>query len=349
MKPDQQQPPREDPKTRGLRRTIKELQRENRNLKLEIDDRELVRAMLKDAIDCVGPIHVPPKIKIGDKRKARVSQVQLLSDFHVGLSVEGSEIEGLNRYNWQICQARAWRLVEATIGWAKDEGQHQIEELVVPILGDMVNGFLREESIRYDEFEPPVQMVRAGTLIGEMIREWAGHFPKVRVFAWATDNHSRMTKKVIAAGRGKWSLGWTVNEIARQVSSGCTNVEFVNVDSIKQVFPIQGWRFLGQHGNDFRSWMGLPFYGMRRAHGNEALARQGTGQEYDFMVTGHFHQGFWLPPNHIGNGSLCGLTAHDHAEIRATRPAQVGFLVHPSYGFYNLTPFGEGRKCPRKK
>lgn len=330
--------PTDSAATRALRRQVKELTIKAARATQRAEDHEIMVEMLRDTIERCAPVRVPPEPR-STKHSRSISMVGIWSDWHGGAVVEPSEVENLNAYNWEICQAGAWRVTQALPRWRDDESTHRVDELVLLILGDMINGMLHLEDLVYNEFEPPVQVVKVGELQAELIRYLAGRFNRVRVIALDTDNHSRRTKKPIAAGRGKWSDGYTVNQITRIKLEQLTNVRFDSVKEIKTVVDIQGKKFLCQHGNDIRGWNGLPFYGFRRALGNEAIIRMNRPtMRFDYMVTGHFHEPFWLPM-HIGNGCLAGVTTYDHTCVRAAAPVQFGLLVHPKWGVFNATPF----------
>lgn len=331
----------------ALRRELADTRAALDKAEFELDSREVLVKTLQHTIERVGPAPLKVNPDFGKGRKP-ITCVLSIGDWHVGANQKASEVEGLNKYNWKICQSRVGTIVKVLLEWVECQRKsYAIEECYVLGLGDLINGLIHEELNIYNEFEPPVQAVKAGHLLTSLCKELASYFKKVSVYSLATDNHSRITKKPFAAGRGLWSFGYIVNEIAKIALEATPNVDVHNIESIKRVVDIAGWKWLIQHGNDIKS---AGFWGitnaMERRRAVEAIIRMNNPHiAFDYMMQAHYHIPYEIG-NILGNGSLIGTTTYDHANGRFARPCQMAGLVHPDHGLFNkitIWPAGSPR------
>ena len=121
----------------------------------------------------------------------------------------------------------------------------------------------------------------------------------------------------------------------------CNNIRVQHAEGIKLLAEVAGWRFLLEHGDLFKSWMGIPFYGIQRGRGREAVRRMNTDLGFHYQAIGHWHVPTMLEGSTIINGSLSGTSEFDHGAGRHANPAQVAFMVHPTRGLFNMTAFTE--------
>jgi hypothetical protein len=337
----------EESKERVFRREVGDLNRKLSKLSEQVSQKSIFDDNIKDSIKRVHPIDLqyrPSK----DKSKPSVSLVITLGDWHIGADVKPEETQGFGHFNFDVATKRLKNLISAIVNWVSDLRQSaNIDECVILGLADYIDGLIHDEIRIYSEFAPPEQVTRAGYLLAEFCRQIAGHFKKVRIHSLSTDNHSRLTKKPMMQGRADWSLGFLVNEFARVALEDVKNLEFHIINAIKGLVEVQNHKFLIEHGNDIKSQMGIPYYGIQRVQGREAMRRMNTpDQTFDYHVIGHYHTPAFMG-NFIMNGALCGATVFDHSLALNARPCQVAFLVHPKWGLYNFVPFwlDATRKC----
>ena len=121
-------------------------------------------------------------------------------------------------------------------------------------------------------------------------------------------------------------------------------VKFVIDPALFRYVDILGWRFVFSHGDETRSWMQIPFYGLRR----DFAAKQAINvyvhsggdltsavQPVNYKVVGHFHTGGIIPDNLgdiIMNGTLKGIDEFSFAKGYVYRPFQFLFGVHREHG-----------------
>lgn len=297
-----------------------------------IDESDRVDSIL-GTLDSLGPSK-PYKPGTAIAGRPKVSAVLCVNDWHTGLRVRPDEVQGYNGYSWAIQEQRVFQLIDDLKRWiALHRKAYDIQELVVLGLGDMIDGTIHLEQLMANEFAPPEQALRAGRLLATMLHNLTDLAPSVRCHCLTTDNHSRLTAKVMASGRGEWSWGAVVAGTAESMLRDST-VQFHNIKTIKMEVKINDRLFLCEHGNDVRGWMGLPHYGIERLKHREQARRAAAGkQPYDYFIMAHFHNLVVLEDSMICP-ALCGTTPYDHASARHAKPGQVAFLVG-RHGWFN--------------
>jgi hypothetical protein len=213
-----------------------------------------------------------------------------------------------------------------------------IDELVILCVGDFISGNIHKELEMTNEFSAPRQSVKAGGLLADLLQFLSPHFESVRVECQGADNHARLYPKPMAKGKAEHSYNVVVYSTMQDRCANLKNVAFNIPEGMKNVVLIQDTRFLTQHGDIVRGWMGTPHYGVERENNRERIKRQvirklGLDIDYDVMVIGHFHAFDWQERT-IMNGSLSGTSEYDHACGRFALPHQISFLVHPTHGVH---------------
>lgn len=331
----------EKPSRRELLRQIKSLRAELKNARRALENRDELLDALREAIDQVEPVNLPRARRSPGKNAHEVSSVLLFGDWHIGAVVRPDEVENTNEYNYRTACYRLASILEGFIRWSRNCG-HDVRTCHVVCLGDLIDGLIHDELNIYAEFEPVIQVVRAANMLSTAVNKLSEHFDKVTVDSLATDNHSRMTRKPFYKGRGAWSLGRLVNELAMARLEPNRRVVFRSIDALKTTVDISGKKFLIEHGDSVRAYMGIPYYGLERLRGREAGHRMRSGaSDFDYLVVGHWHTPAFIG-NILINGALVGTTPYDHAVGRYSRPCQCAMLVHPRHGIFNWLPlFGD--------
>jgi len=155
---------------------------------------ELLEETIADLAPVFKTVKIPQPTKEIKKEKAQVA-IAPLSDTHIGDRVEGDQMIGLNSYNVDIFNRRLY-------GWANQIVQlvelrrnyAPINELVIPMLGDMISGDIHDELARTNIDNCMGQMIRGANLIGQALMFLASHFSEIRV-PCVVGNHGRMTRK----------------------------------------------------------------------------------------------------------------------------------------------------------
>ena len=265
-----------------------------------------------------------------------VSLVADLSDLHIGEVVNPAEVEGLNEFNWTIAQDRIFQYAKNLVKWsAVQRRAYPIDELVVLAKGDYISGSIHKELEATNEFPAPVQAVNAGHLIGEFVSRLTPHFDRVRFIGVGADNHGRLQPKPQAKQKAQNNYSYVVHAVTKAYLKEHKNIEFIESEGMKYLADIQGWKFLIEHGDGLKGWAGLPFYGMQRGMGKEALRRMGNDLGFHYWSMGHWHTPSIVEGRILINGSLSGTSEFDHMCGRHADPCQVSYLVHPAWGLFN--------------
>lgn len=274
------------------------------------------------------------------KPSRAVIPVIKFSDWHVGEFINEKETEGFGQYNWATAQRRVSQLVDSFLAWVTTQRSgYKIDECTIFCEGDYISGDIHQELLVTNEFPLPVQTANAGLLLGEAIARLAPHFEKVTVYEVGADNHSRLQPKPQFKQKATNSMSYLVHVIANAYLAKHKNVGIITAEGIKHLAIVAGKKFLIEHGDTTKAWMGIPYYGLERTRAREATRRMNTDIGFDYQSIGHWHVPGIVSGNILMNGSLSGTTEFDHGCGRHSPPSQVAFLVHPIYGVFNFTPF----------
>lgn len=305
--------------------------------------RRALEATIVEAVRAADPYPRIPIIPRGTESPYPMAAVADLSDLHIGEVVQPAETEDWGAYNWAIAQARLFKYSEKLVGWvAMHRHSFIVDDLYILGKGDYVSGGIHDELAQTNEFPPPVQAVNAGTAIGEFLLRLAPHFKNVIFVGVGADNHGRLTRKPRAKLKASDNYSYVVHAIAQKYASHVSNLQFLLADGMKWVQEIAEHRFLIEHGDTIKMWMGIPHYGIERSKAREASRRMGSpSREFDYYSIGHFHTPC-VNGNILINGSLSGTSEFDHACGRLSHPSQCSYLVHPRYGIFDWTPWTLG-------
>ena len=272
-----------------------------------------------------------------------------LSDTHVGEQVYKEQMRNLNEYNFDIFNKRMY-------GWTNQILKHAsyrrkiapVDELVVPMLGDMISGDIHEELARSNHMNNIEQMIRGASIIAQALMYLAPHFTKIRV-PCVIGNHGRMTRK--PPMKDKY-MDWDYM-LYQWVATFCKNqdnLEFHVPKSFLTTFKVYDKVVLIMHGD---SISGAGSSGSITAaisklrsvfQYRKALQREiedamddDAAIEFDSVMIGHFHR---IDEIDIGTGELhiCGtMKGPDEFALQrlhaATKPKQLVTYWHPKYGY----------------
>lgn len=319
-----------------LRTRVRELESKLKWERDQTGEQRIITLALTEAIEAA----TPGKMVYKPNRKAGapITHVMQLTDLHNGEVTPKDEVDGFGEFNPEIFTQRLNKLASSVVDvtTVKRSGYH-IPHLHILGTGDYISGDIHEELKVTNAYPAPVQAVRAGYDIGEMIATMAPHFEKVTCDFITLDNHGRMTRKNQAAQGGENNWGYVVAHIIRQYLRRFDNVEVKIHAKASALVPIGSERYLLFHGHQIKGWAGLPYYGFDRRVAMEAVKRMGA-PETDFtkLTMGHFHVAVDAP-NWIIGGSLSGTNAFDHSCGRHSRAHQTSWLVHPDHGQFDFT------------
>jgi len=293
--------------------------------------REAVREVAS-AFPPVPPVFVP---RAGDSPHVEEAVLQL-SCWHYGEVVSEEETAGFGSYNIAMAQARAQYLTECVIDLAVDhhKGEH-IRKLWVVDLGDNISGNIHEE-LRVTNERPIIpQTLGVSLLLALSLRDLAGAFDEVELIG-LPGNHPRTQQKPVHKQKASDSFDRMVYETVGLLTSEIKNIKVTIPGSFFYRVAINDWYFLFMHGDNIRSWMNLPMYGMYRADANMTKLYASKELFYRYLGLGHFHVGGNLPS--VGGEILMtgSLKGSDEFSIDALHtgadPRQLFYGVHHKRG-----------------
>ena len=286
------------------------------------------------------------KTPFGQQKQIMVAP---LSDTHVGEQVYKEQMRNLNEYNFDIFNKRMY-------GWANQLLKHAsyrrqiapVDELIIPMLGDMISGDIHEELARSNHMNNMEQMIKGASVIAQALMYLAPHFTKITV-PCVVGNHGRMTRK--PPMKDKY-MDWDYM-LYQWVSTFCKNQENLNFHIPKSfitTFKVHDKVVLIMHGDSISgagssgSITGAiaklrSVFQYRKALQREIEEAMDDDAEIEFdsVMIGHFHR---IDEVDIGTGELhiCGtMKGPDEFALQrlhaATKPKQLVTYWHPQYGY----------------
>jgi len=284
---------------------IFKLQAENAHLR---EERNLARRQLKTAAKTHGLFQavademeerITPMLALPSQRpqfkpvSGGVTEhlVMHISDGHHDQVVTRDDTGGLEEYNFPISMCRAERLVDSTLKWTQQTlaPQFKFPSLTVLAYGDHTSGEIHGAASR-SYFRNCFKNSHAiGQLHALMYRDLAPYFDQVNVI-YVPGNHGRRSnKKDYHGAHDNWD--YLIGVSARQYCRGVDNISFQIPNSFSACVDIGGVGFHISHGDDVKSQLGIPWYGLeKRRHRLMALEGIRQGVPIRYFCCGHFHR-----------------------------------------------------------
>lgn len=339
-----------DAKTESLVGQLDFYKRRAKALKKQIGNRQSWFDELQEIVSVLQTRPVPvPDLELNPKGKTDHVIVLDASDWHYGAdTVSTGQLGIFPVYDPVIATAAINAIFERTVKLAKKwESYMNVVAVVLNMKGDLVeHAFLRDGHRGRVAFGPPRQVFELVQILNANIKMLAEHFPKVHVTC-VGGNHGRSDKK-FGAGLPNESYDWLVGKTIGLLMENQPNVEVYVPDCWYVFHRIWNSLMISFHGENIRSWAGIPWYGIKRAVQNVTamtslemksrlamLDRESvlTVEQFlammlepDVVSVGHFHTPQdWLEMgiNVVANGALIGVTEHSAKNIqRTTMPCQ---------------------------
>jgi UDP-2,3-diacylglucosamine pyrophosphatase LpxH/transposase-like protein len=278
------------------------------------------------AIESHQPVFSAPKLaKLKGKSCVLVA---LFSDLHYGEVVSEDETLSVGCYDAEVARRRTHEYAQKISKFIDRTGAR---EVVVYFLGDIVSGDIHEELSVTNAVPITEQALSAGELMAEFVAA-ISQKAKVRAFC-VVGNHGRLRKRYYYKQKQVLNMDWLAYKFAERLVDG---VEFVIPRSPWMISEVLGTKFLLIHGDQVRSWAGIPWYGLTREVLRRRVLGADVGHDFDHLVMGHFHIPAVIPIQQsrcFVNGSLKGGDEYSLGAIAsASRPAQLLLEVTEKLG-----------------
>lgn len=287
--------------------------------------------MFKETIQALKPIAAPPIKPPKAKTSSPHAMGALLSDLHIGEVVDPLQTGGLGQYNMALFNRRSGLWAEKILELVDlRRSRLYIPTLNIPWLGDVVSGDIHEELSRTNEVNVIGQMAEGAYVMANRIAQLAPHFERI-VMEGYPGNHGRMTKKPPSKEQYvNWD--YIAYQMIAMFLKGHKNVSFEIGKAFYGTFEMEGYKFLGLHGDSIRGWAGLPWYGIERAVLKLRQLLDLKRERFDYVVLAHFHDPVDTM-RFLVNGDWKGSDEYSISKLHTGgQPTQTVFYVHKAFG-----------------
>lgn len=268
------------------------------------------------------------------------SAVLELSDTHIGAFVRPDQTLTFGKYDFPTFLSRLKYLEETIISIVENHITTPVPELVIAVLGDMLDGALGHSN-ECGQVDPMFNQFFAGAhALSQFIRNLAPHFPRLRVYD-VVGNHTRFQNQKRMPTKNKHSnfdkfLYAMIRELVRDIK----NVEWEFTPQPFQVFEVQGFTFFAGHGENLKGGdkaLGIPNHSVGRLVSTTSqLFTKHEMRSPNYYLFGHLHRPIQLPHatgDVIINGGFVGMDEYGLNEMfTPSEPMQKLFFMHPAYG-----------------
>jgi DNA repair exonuclease SbcCD nuclease subunit len=297
---------------------------------------QIILEHLTEAIAALPSVKVkPPYFSASGNRRSPMSLVGHLSDFQYGEVVDPEQVLGFNRYDSEIAARRLYQFEQLVLTSLDVIGRaHPVPELRLLMLGDMVSGSIHNELAETNDHDLYEQWANLALLLAQFVLRLAARFERV-VVEGVPGNHGRTTVKPVAKDRYvNWD--YLMYQTLSLMMANQQNVTCRFPRSPLMTTEIQGKTFLVFHGDEIKSWQGIPWYGIERAIARLRELFQAKGVMFDYAALGHMHN--WAALERaVGqtmvNGSLVGGSEYSIGRLFSTSPpTQALYFMHSEHG-----------------
>jgi hypothetical protein len=268
-------------------------------------DRERERADAMLSLQGLEARRLPTATTAKRKRHA-ASMVVLLSDIHCEEVVRSEQVNGLNHFDLDVCEARLAELQERFLTMlAHERNLCDIDRVVLWLGGDLISGMIHPELAEENSLHPLAAIRWVGERLRGFIDAAADNAKDVFV-ATSCGNHGRTTEKLrtneadtsyehhlyltMRAAERRKNVSWQIGE---------GHLNYVDLD---------GFRIRFCHGHAVRFQGGI---GGIHVPLNKAIAAWDATERADLTCLGHWHQFSWSRSGrYVSNGSVIGHSAY---------------------------------------
>lgn len=296
---------------------------------------DMIIDSIKNAIR-VRPYYKPKRFEVNHNLNySEETIVLMISDIQAGTYISKESTGGLNEYNWDILEKQFDKLY---YGLEEIVTRHKmvapIKSLHVHLIGDIVEGWdiFRGQANNLDH-DIGSQLLDIVDLIADFLDRARTLFEHIHVVG-VPGNHGRIGKR--GENLHYVNYDYIVYMMVKKILSKYHEFTWQITKSWWQVDKIYDYNFLMFHGDDIKSWQGIPYYGIDRAAKNYRELLETIKIKYDYMEIGHFHMPSELPGVTVEkfiNGCWPGGSIYAMKGLGTSSvPIQKLFAVHPKQG-----------------
>lgn len=281
---------------------------EEKNRNLERENNELIKnSIVEDVILSTYEERLNRGLFIDGNKNIKVKPyktsvrnkeaILMLSDFHLGETIEAIEMHGINEYNSSIMVERLDRIFFYFLHYCK---KYDVSKINILLLGDLLSGCHHDELKKTNEFDDVSGMFFLQEYLMNKFIEIEEHFTEIKVEI-LVGNHSR-----IPEGKPEFKKSAILNYeyiLARQLEMAFDLIQKPNKEkkikinvnqSLFNVINVADRKFLITHGhmlsNGSNSFAGIPYYGLSMSASKLSGAfKQFEHLTFDDILMGHLH------------------------------------------------------------
>lgn len=267
------------------------------------------------------------------------SAVLLFSDTHIGAVVHPNQTMGMGEYNFELFLRRLNRLERSVFSILEDHTTTPITELVIPILGDMLDGALAHSAEAGQVNTMLAQFYAGGHAIAQFLRNLSVLAP-LRIYG-CVGNHTRWgTQHRMPSKNRNSNFDQLLYLYIQALTADIPTIKWHLDWQPFATFEVQGFPFMCLHGDNIRGgdkMLGLPSHSMGRMVGTTTQLFSRAGKDIPaYYCMGHLHRPVELPHANgelLVNGAFPGIDGYALSEFfNSARPCQRFFLMHPKFG-----------------
>lgn len=251
--------------------------------------------------------------------KAEAVAMTIASDWHVEETVTLEQTNGANAMDLTIAEQRIdryFRGVVRMIWLARNrhdpKNETYIDKLVIALIGDIINGYLRDENLVGNSLTPPQAIVWVWERIArglEYVREQA-ELKNVHVVC-RSGNHGRFmglsTTRIMWSEKESMSLEHILYSMLAARFKDDPVITFdVPKEGIYTELDVLGYQYRFFHGDNVKFMGGV---GGLSVPLTKLILRLNQRRKAYMHCLGHFHSTHWLPNANV-NGSLIGYDSY---------------------------------------
>jgi len=285
-------------------------------------DRERERADALVSLQGITPKRPVTKSVKGKRHPA--TMVVLLSDIHCEESVRPEQVNGLNSFDLDVCEARLAELQSRFAAMLEHERQLcQIDRVCVWLGGDLISGMIHPELAEENSLHP----LAAIRWVGERLRGFLDSVSEQArevIVATSCGNHGRTTEK-LRTNEADTSYEQHLYLTMRSAETK-PNIEWRIGEGHLNYVDLDGFLVRFCHGHAIRYQGGI---GGIHVPLNKAVSSWDATQRANLTCIGHWHQFSWSRSGrYVTNGSVIGHSAYA-VRIKATYepPCQAAFVI----------------------
>lgn len=251
----------------------------------------------------------------------------VLTDWHSEERVDPSTINGLNEYSPEIAAKRVERCVERFLVLLDSvRSISKIEHVVIPVLGDLITGYIHEELVEENHLSPTEALIFVRDQLHsavDTIAKEAG-VDHIDIYT-AAGNHGRTTSKRRIANSHKNSYEWLLYQWMAKDYQSDPKVDWHISNGYFNMAEIQGKRVRFHHGDGISYQGGVNGIGVPVM---KSIWKWDGSVPADLDVFGHWHQ-FLFQPKFISCNCLIGYNAYAQKVVKApySNPSQTFVVI----------------------